>query len=1093
MAGSHMTFTLDGNDQLSRVLRRAGDAADTLSRRLAKVGAVGASGPIGAAAVAGAGAMTAAFASAGAAVTAFSAAAGPQLGKVTEASELYTKAQEAAAEGGKKAADAQKAYTDALAKMPPATRQTATAFIGLKNDYNKWSDAMSSHTMPVFTKAIGVLRDILPKLSPLVKTASAAFSDFFDHMGRGVDNGGFDRFVGRLNDAAKKTLPSLLASFRNVFVGIGGIINAFLPSSVAFSGGMERMTASFARWGQGLKDSAGFARFMDTARTGTDTLGALAVAFGRVLVSMGPILGTTVTLANGFARFLNSLPPETLQFIATSLVTIKVATLAWAGAQMVLNGALAANPIGAVVTAIVLVGAALVTAWQRSQRFREVTTSAFSLLGQAVLLWANLVLSTLKVVFVDGLGTAVGTGLRLAEKAFGWVPGLGGKIKAARRGFDDFRDGANGAFDTAIDKTRQWQSALERLPSEVRLKGDISDLEQKIAAAKEQLGDANLPKAKRAKLTADIADWNAKLIDAKVRLERTPARKVARLTGDIADWHGKIAAAERQLKTAKGSKKAQLTANIADWQSKVSAAERQLKNMDDRRTAYLGANITDLVGGVNSAQRHVNSLRGRIVNVGIHTVYSYEGHRGPGGFPKYASGGLVRGFPDGGLVRGPGTETSDSILARVSNNEFVVRARSVAKYGLRFMTALNEGRLGTAMQMAGGRGGGAPTVQAGVDIARGLIVGMTSQAGALQVAAARTSRAALTGVRTEMQIASPSKRTRALGAAIGQGLITGMTGTKDKIASTAKSMLSVFSTHVDKKWAATLGATWLKPRTAYLTTLASQRDALAAKIKEAKEFASETTATAKGTATLGNLGMGEGEVTAGGIKAGLASKLAQVRQFARFVDILAKRGLHKGVLRQILNMGPEAGYAYANALAGADVNTFKSINSLQSQVDSSSVDLGRLGADRLYDAGKEAGRGFLKGLEGQQKALQNLMLGMARAMQSALRRALGIRSPSTVMAALGRYSTQGLAAGLVQAAPEVDDAMGALAGRVAAGVGPVPAAALPAPRAAGGGQGPVIHIHVDGTVMDPGAVARQIQRTLLGLKRDQGGALLGLA
>ena len=50
------------------------------------------------------------------------------------------------------------------------------------------------------------------------------------------------------------------------------------------------------------------------------------------------------------------------------------------------------------------------------------------------------------------------------------------------------------------------------------------------------------------------------------------------------------------------------------------------------------------------------------------------------------------GFASGGLVSGPGTGTSDSIAARLSNGEFVVRAAAVRQPGvLEHLTALNEG------------------------------------------------------------------------------------------------------------------------------------------------------------------------------------------------------------------------------------------------------------------------------------------------------------------------------------------------------------------------------------------------------------------
>lgn len=46
----------------------------------------------------------------------------------------------------------------------------------------------------------------------------------------------------------------------------------------------------------------------------------------------------------------------------------------------------------------------------------------------------------------------------------------------------------------------------------------------------------------------------------------------------------------------------------------------------------------------------------------------------------------------GGAVSGPGTPTSDSIPARLSNGEYVVRASSVSKYGKGMMDAINEAR-----------------------------------------------------------------------------------------------------------------------------------------------------------------------------------------------------------------------------------------------------------------------------------------------------------------------------------------------------------------------------------------------------------------
>lgn len=70
-----------------------------------------------------------------------------------------------------------------------------------------------------------------------------------------------------------------------------------------------------------------------------------------------------------------------------------------------------------------------------------------------------------------------------------------------------------------------------------------------------------------------------------------------------------------------------------------------------------------------------------------------------GDVPARAKGGVIQvpgfatGGSPGGYIRGPGSTTSDSILAAVSNKEYVVRALAVRKYGMGFMNALNAGTL----------------------------------------------------------------------------------------------------------------------------------------------------------------------------------------------------------------------------------------------------------------------------------------------------------------------------------------------------------------------------------------------------------------
>jgi TP901 family phage tail tape measure protein len=71
-------------------------------------------------------------------------------------------------------------------------------------------------------------------------------------------------------------------------------------------------------------------------------------------------------------------------------------------------------------------------------------------------------------------------------------------------------------------------------------------------------------------------------------------------------------------------------------------------------------------------------------------TYSILGPYG-GGYLEAAM--KSNGFATGGYISGPGTGTSDSIPARLSNGEFVMSAKTVSTYGVDFMNALNQSRV----------------------------------------------------------------------------------------------------------------------------------------------------------------------------------------------------------------------------------------------------------------------------------------------------------------------------------------------------------------------------------------------------------------
>jgi phage-related protein len=398
---------------------------------------------------------------------------------------------------------------------------------------------------------------------------------------------------------------------------------------------------------------------------------------------------------------------------------------------------------------------------------------------------------------------------------------------------------------------------------------------------------------------------------------------------------------------------------------------------------------------------------------------------------------------------------------------------------------------------------------AGRLLIRGLIRGITATTPALRAALAKTTRDIGSWVHGSM--------TRALSSGSASQIKAGYASTAALLRTQASQLQSVINRDLAKlklKGLGTARAAILRElgtaRAAAgsnsalsralaadnkkLQALVSQRDKIAARIAQAKQAAADFASSAKQFAGLSTI---ETPRRAGDIKGGLAQRLAQINQFTGYIKTLAKRGLSKGLLQQILQMGPDQGLAYASALASADKRTFSQINALQARIDKSSTNLGKLGADALYDAGAQAGKGFLAGLAAQQKAIENQMIKIAKGMEAAIRKALGIKSPARVMMPVGRAATDGVTVGTLQGVPALASAMRTVSDTVANGVttagltGPGTTPAARTPRHAD--QGTVIHIHVDGTVMDPIAVGRKIQQALLELKRVKGGAALGVA
>jgi len=144
----------------------------------------------------------------------------------------------------------------------------------------------------------------------------------------------------------------------------------------------------------------------------------------------------------------------------------------------------------------------------------------------------------------------------------------------------------------------------------------------------------------------------------------------------------------------------------------------------------------------------------------------------------------------------------------------------------------------------------------------------------------------------------------------------------------------------------------------------------------------------------------------------LQARLAQVRQFTALITKLKKQGLNKAAIDQLIQAGVEGGFATAQALAAGGPAAIKQINELQAQIAKAGGDLGTVGADSMYKSGLQAAAGLIKGLQAKKKQLEKVAKNLGEAMVKAIKKSLGIHSPSRVFAEVGRQTLAGIQVGL---------------------------------------------------------------------------------
>jgi len=257
--------------------------------------------------------------------------------------------------------------------------------------------------------------------------------------------------------------------------------------------------------------------------------------------------------------------------------------------------------------------------------------------------------------------------------------------------WEDFYDGVsislkayNDELEASIAATASWQANLLAL---VAAGADPNEIAQLIALGPEK--GAVLVQA----AVDDIGGEGLRLIDL---LKQTGADAATGFAGEFTANQSLIQAAFDQagIEAATALKDALVNGSTADVQAIIAKYNLDLSN----NPLQIQANTAPAINAVNSALTRIASA---VVTIGVDATPKTNSYRA-GTVNKYAAAG--------GYIRGPGSGTSDSIPARLSNGEYVIRAASVRRYGTGLFEQLNRG---VAKFAAGGQVGRGSYASAG--------------------------------------------------------------------------------------------------------------------------------------------------------------------------------------------------------------------------------------------------------------------------------------------------------------------------------------------------------------------------------------------
>jgi hypothetical protein len=609
----------------------------------------------------------------------------------------------------------------AFNEMAPATDRFAAHLIASLSQFDPFIESLG-HAFARVADSLGphmgeIINNIATGLKAITDAAAANPQALTDLIV------GISKLVRYTGDSI-----GIMIRFKKALEAVMQVIGAAGPLGLfKFIGGLASLKNSIFGTGHSLEIGGGqFKSFADQAASGGVKLSALDQDMKTLASTTADATAKTNALTDAFARLLD---PQQAVFRDTAQLQQGVGDL---GAALARSG----GDMG-----------------DASQAARDAKDAFGGLLGNARQFATDMVSSGQSIVevrkqlmpYITALYQAAGSNDQARQlvdsfvRSLGMIPpavdesgrmigGFSGKLSTLKVPMTAARLSSlklaedlqtlTTSTASAEDKTNALTDAFTRLldpelaayQDTARLRQGMVDLAAALKKSHGALGDnstaARAAKEAFASLLKDAEQFAQDLLRSGDSLS-TVQRKLApyilsmyKAAGANRDSRKLVDAFARAIGLVPNKKGTQLSSNAAAQKKAIEAYQHSINALHGKRVdIYQVMHLTETQAYLNKRKNLLGYARGGLV-------------RG------YAAGGEVQRLADGGpsgYVTGPGTSTSDSILTRLSNKEFVVNARATAA-NLPLLEAINSGRsvpVTTAAAMSGASGGSSAPIDYG--------------------------------------------------------------------------------------------------------------------------------------------------------------------------------------------------------------------------------------------------------------------------------------------------------------------------------------------------------------------------------------------